>query len=355
MALGARREGARQCHGTLEHAAGSQQCPLAGPLPGKGTRVTQRVTHPAQPQAATERWLQSGFRLTPESLSRLLAPGWGPLRPRVALTRCQQRCHRCPCPAHLLKHSASLPAPRCCQNCCSAAPEGEQEKLAGHGRCHPARGTERWHLEPFPGGHGREGAQGRQSPGAEPGIAALIGASAAQGFSHLGAAPGGFVPVGIKLQARVWGGGVWLLGFAHLAEPEPEPGLLPPLLVPGEHRSRLPGSAIPGSHGLMSTKHQTRSVWRGKSLQKWDFGTQAAQAAECSASLLLPDGPGPVLLPAQLHDLPVPVTCHTSLSPVTHPCQHPRALGNTRNLFREYFPSLFPPCLQPRGLEQGVG
>lgn len=119
----------------------------------------------------------------------------------MALTRCQQRCHLCPCPAHLFKHSASLPAPRCCQNCGWAAPEGEQENLAGHGRCHPARGTERWHLEPFPGGHGREGAERRQSPRAEPGIAPLIGAEAAQEFDPLGTAPGRFVPVVIKLPA----------------------------------------------------------------------------------------------------------------------------------------------------------
>lgn len=166
------------------------------------------------------------------------------------------------------------PAPRCCQNCGSAAPKAEQKNLAGEpGRAQgkggasqplqPPRGSERWHLEPFPagiaGGHGGEVLRGDTEGGrapepspAQPRKVPLIGASAAQEFYHRGTAPGRFLLSAPVYPTPRWPGQhgtggsrcrerVWLPGFVHLAGPE----LLPQLLIPGEHRSELCHSRQP--------------------------------------------------------------------------------------------------------------
>lgn len=149
----------------------------------------------------------------------------------------------------------SLPAPRCCQNCGSAAPRREQENLAGHrGRMVTTRGTERWHLKPFPAGI--PGGHGVQSPGAELSIAPRNFITRGQlraGFSspapvYPTPGPASTARAG-PARLRFREGGL-AAGFVHLAEPE----LLPELLIPGEHRSIPPALQF---HGLRSSRYQT--------------------------------------------------------------------------------------------------
>lgn len=195
---------------------GHSSVPSLVPPACQGTRVTQRVTQPPQPQPATKLSFQSGFRLTraPKSLyregpvprSRLGTPAApaGPAAVPAAVSGC-------PCPAHLLKHPASLPACRCCQNCGSAAPKREEEALAGHRAqvvppspfTHPGGhkgGT--WSRFPLAFQVGTAGkvlrgdTKGRQSPRAEPSItpqkAPLIRASQHRNFITWGQFQAGF-------------------------------------------------------------------------------------------------------------------------------------------------------------------
>lgn len=122
---------------------GHSSVPSLVPPACQGTRVTQRVTQPPQPQPATKLSFQSGFRLTrapkspyregPVPRSRLGTPAApaGPAQQRCQAVLARLTCSNTPrhSPPAAVAKTAARPLPR------------ERRKPwpgTGHGWCHPA-------------------------------------------------------------------------------------------------------------------------------------------------------------------------------------------------------------------------